>query len=156
MIDFSVRIQHARTYLEFLRRTNNQTWPALYDQYCSDLLSLPESVVLVHPSWLNDRPTPSRVERSFRLAYTSLQRCEAHEIWGYECTLDGPINQDHYFPYRLGGPTLPANALFLCKEHNESKAGDIHLHNWTPEAFTWLSPMIEEVRVALQRNGLYE
>lgn len=154
MVDFSIRVEHARAYLEFLQRSTSHSWLDLYNRHQAGLLSLPQSVVLVHPSWLDAQKTPSREKRSFNLTFTSLQRCEAEKIWGYECTFESPIHQDHYFPYSLGGPTLPANALFLCKLHNDSKAGDIHLLNWTPETFTWLSPMIQEVRVALQRMGI--
>jgi hypothetical protein len=77
-------------------------------------------------------------------------RCDAHLLWGYECTFPrGETEADHLFPRWLGGPTEPTNRLVLCKTHNRSKAGDIHLYPWEDDLPEWLLPRIGKIGAAL-------
>ena len=56
------------------------------------------------------------------------------------------MHVDHRFPYALGGPSDPSNAIFLCREHNLLKGHDVHLNKWVPEEFLWLDSLIDEVK----------
>lgn len=58
------------------------------------------------------------------------------------------MHVDHRFPFALGGPTIPENALFLCREHNMLKGHDVHLNAWNESEFTWLDFVVSAVEAS--------
>ena len=81
-------------------------------------------------------------------------KCRSMLLWGYECPFED-INQlaaDHCFPYSLGGPTLATNKIYLCKWHNQIKAGDIHIFPWELGEPQWLLPMIDRIKRLLSHD----
>lgn len=68
--------------------------------------------------------------------------CDSSLLWGYECGLNAEIQQDHLFPYSLGGPTLQTNRIFLCSYHNMVKSSDIHCYPWE-SIDQWTRPWLE-------------
>jgi hypothetical protein len=146
-VDFLSRIQSAETYFRYLAAVRYGNWASVYKRYVGGELSLPESAVLVHPMWRDQiaRDTPNRRQRSYAVPPPAYSTCAASTVWGYTCPMGGALQTDHRFPWALGGPTSPDNAVYLCSDHNLMKGHDVHLIEWTPENFEWLHDEIEEV-----------
>lgn len=150
----SKRLDRAREYVEFLAETtrNNSDWLELLNLFEKGRLSLPQSLVLIHPLWYVDSnrrgPCPVRGPRSFDLIQTPAAYCQAHLYWGYECvdSCEEGLVRDHYFPYNLGGPTSSENMRWLCSTHNEMKGSDVHVLDLTQENFSWLERAILTVK----------
>lgn len=53
------------------------------------------------------------------------------------------------FPFALGGPTRPDNALILCRVHNRLKGHDVHLLPWESHEFRWLGEQVSKVAARL-------
>lgn len=155
MINLDLRAQFGRKYLDFLTRSRRHTWFELRRKWQE--LDLWEQIVLIHPDWLRDAGVEqSRIEelqgpRAFSRRHSSA-RCASSRIWGYQCDSDSRLEVDHLWPYALGGPTLPGNAVPLCRDHNALKGVDIHAYPWeeTPAASSlWLAPQIAKIAYAL-------
>lgn len=101
--------------------------------------------------WALGTPTPFRAKRTFSFVAAKQDLCASEELWGYACPFDGPMHVDHLFPYGLGGPTHPANAVYLCRDHNLAKGHDVHLHPWTVNWFTWLAAEINATHTLVVR-----
>jgi hypothetical protein len=82
--------------------------------------------------------------------------CEAERIWGYRCDLplEYARQQDHLFPYALGGPTEARNRLTLCSWHNQVKFVDIHLFPWEEGEPLWLDPLLDRLHAYRDSRGL--
>lgn len=142
----SRRIAAAHDYFVFLLRTMSEPWDALFARYRSGALSLVEAVTLVHPNRIpEDRVTPGRCTRTFTAAIPNYEWCHSEELWGYECPFAPVLEIDHLFPWALGGPTYPENAVYLCRDHNRAKGHDLHLIPWDEQSFSWLPRAINEV-----------
>ena len=130
----SERIEQGERYFLALEEYRDRAWREILAEYRCGRLSLPQSMVLVHPDFYAEREAEVgmsiRGPRSF--ATTAGQYaagCMADRIWLLACALRSrsAVQADHLFPYSLGGPTLAANQLFLCRAHNGAKGSDVHL-----------------------------
>ena len=147
--NFAERVERARRYFELLSQTIElDQWEDLSRRFDAGQLPDWESTVLIHPVWCEhlDQTTPSRSRRTFQFVASKVQRCESRRIWGYDCTSNDPLQIDHRFPFALGGPTVPENAIYLCRLHNQIKGHDVHLNRWEPDEFSWLPTEIAAVR----------
>ena len=147
------RIERGEEYLLALEEFRNCEWSEILVDYYEGRLALPQALVLVHPTFYEDREAKIgqsiRGPRSFSTtAGRHVAACMADQIWLSVCLLESPevVHSDHLFPYSLGGPTLAANQLFLCPVHNRSKAGDIHLFPWERGEPTWLARQVGRIR----------
>ena len=150
------RHETARRYLETLERVLQQGWGNAVQKPELDNL---EKLALLHPEHLNSIDLPSHKnvaqlreqiqgKRGFGSQFLRT-KCESELIWGYKCPLNADIQQDHLFPYSLGGPTIGTNRILLCKYNNMVKTSDIHCFPW--EEFTircepWLDFQIKRMR----------
>ncbi|MFJ2520480.1 hypothetical protein ACIOWF_16030 [Cellulosimicrobium cellulans] len=147
------RITSAHRYFRCLRDAMETGWDRLYSRHHDGQSSTSESLVLVHPVWLEQsgRTTPSRAARGFQRRVPNFEVCASPVLWGYDCPNGTGLEVDHLFPYALGGPTVFTNALYLCGDHNRAKGHDVHLIPWEQtDRFSWLADEIESV-AALRR-----
>lgn len=153
-MDLRLRLESAETYFRYLSTVRLGDWESSYEQYVQGTLSIPQAAVLVHPMWREGfgRDTPRHSPRSFTSPPPSYEVCASETVWGYSCPLETQLQTDHRFPWGLGGPTTPSNAVYLCKDHNLMKGHDVHLLSWTDENFAWLHDEIEEVRNLITGN----
>jgi hypothetical protein len=141
------RLDAARSYFSALREATSRDWSALWDRYQAGSLSDAEALALIHPVWLEgvSGSTPSRRRRTFGLVIPNYESCASSQIWGYACPFERRLEVDHLFPWGLGGPTRPENAVYLCQNHNRAKGHDVHLIPWErAETFAWLGDEIAE------------
>ena len=150
------RIEQGEEYLLALEEFQSWKWSEFLAVYRERKLALPQAMVLVHPTFYEDRETNAgesiRGPRSFSTtAGQYAAACMADQIWLSACPLESPedVHSDHLFPYSLGGPTLAQNQLFLCPVHNRSKANDIHLFPWERGEPSWLATQVERIRSLL-------
>ncbi|GAA4714039.1 hypothetical protein GCM10025782_08780 [Pedococcus ginsenosidimutans] len=151
-MDIRSRVDSAESYFRFLNTVRYRLWSDIYIEYVGGSLTLPESAVLVHPMWRDQliSETPCRRQRSFQNPPPAYESCAASTIWGYACPSATSLQTDHRFPWALGGPTSPGNAVYLCRDHNQMKGHDVHLIAWTVDNFAWLHDEVEEVRRLLR------
>jgi 5-methylcytosine-specific restriction endonuclease McrA len=110
---------------------------------CSTL-SIEEQLALINPSCF-ERIEPQRRaskaqetiqgRKSFPPASTMIA-CQRFERYGSHC-YQRAAEQDHFFPYKYGGPTLVANRIWLCRNCNSDKSASIqglelgqHIEGW--------------------------
>jgi hypothetical protein len=156
-MDILSRIDSAQVYFRYLARVQFLEWGDIYSDYLAGGLILPEAAVLIPPRWRShlEGETRSRRQRAFTTPPPAYASCAAHSVWGYACPMvNCALQTDHRFPWALGGPTRPENAVYLCHEHNLMKGHDVHLIEWTPNEFSWLRDEIEEVRYLLATKPL--
>ena len=159
----TVRTKSASDYLKALDKSLQQGW---LKSFRGGAHTIFEQLALLHPEHLEELGLPSHWTvqsiqqsiqgvRSFASPVLN-SACDAHLIWGYECELSGDIQQDHLFPYSLGGPTVARNRVFLCKYHNMVKSSDIHCYPWESVdkwAKPWLAGQI--LRLHTEFFGVY-
>ena len=142
------RYVSASNYLLSLEESLNKGWEQYYRENPEASHS---KLALLHPDHIKelDLPahlTPEKIQVSIqgRRAFSSgvSGKCQSSLLWGYECELNGDIEQDHLFPYSLGGPTLGNNRVLLCRYHNMVKASDIHCFPWESSNH-WISPWVD-------------
>jgi len=115
------RIESARQYFQFLMGSSSVAWTDLEVGYRAGQLSLQQAATLVHPRWLPDGlVTSGRSVRAFGGQIPNYERCHSQELWGYDCAFERTLETDHLFPWSLGGPTHPENAVYLCANHNRA------------------------------------
>ena len=146
------RIEQGEEYLLALEEFRNWEWSEILAVYRKRRLTLPQAMVLVHPTFYEDREANVGLSilgpRSFPVsAGQHVAGCMSDQIWLSACELKNPeaVHSDHLFPYSLGGPTVAENQLFLCPVHNRSKAGDIHLFPWERGEPSWLAIQVERI-----------
>jgi hypothetical protein len=137
-------------YLRALEASCKLGWAAAFNAL-SEHSTLYQRLALLHPQHIADSSMPTHltldgVQRSLqgpRAFGASLggQSCQSSLLWGYECPLNAEIQQDHLFPYSLGGPTLPLNRIYLCRYHNMVKTSDVHSFPWEHED-KWIAPWL--------------
>jgi len=158
-MELSTRASLGRKYLESLDQCRSQDWFGIRSQWES--LQIWERLVLIHPDWLRDAGlTPIEIEEVLGPRAFTVGRpggpCASLRIWGYECAGRSKIEADHLWPYALGGPTAPGNAIALCRDHNYLKGVDIHAYPWEedPAACSlWLENQVAKVAFALGERG---
>ncbi len=149
-VDFQYRVKCGESYFNELDKVLSHDW---IDSYSVDR-SIFTKLALIHPENLHalDLTEQQLLEingpRNFKKS-TFHRECQSDLIWGYKCLSTECLQQDHLFPYSLGGATNTKNRIFLCKNHNSIKGHDIHLYPW--EFFdrytdTWLHKKIELIR----------
>ena len=91
-------------------------------------------LALVHPNNYEGKLKKAQIDKELRTFFvndrfdtSTLQRtskCEIGVILGMdlECPHLKPIQQDHHWPFSLGGPTLRENRIHLCQECNTAKS----------------------------------
>lgn len=150
-VDFAARVERARGYFERLRAALDGTWDEAHARALDSDDPVLDSLVLIHPAWLDGlhQGLPDvRGRRDFTFSAEG-EVCQAPLIWGYSC--DGTVMEiDHMFPYGLGGPNRPDNGLILCREHNRVKGHDVHLLPWDSYGFLWLEEQVTKVRQRLE------
>lgn len=163
MIDFHYRIECAKEYLLKLEISLESDWTKLYSRAMkeNDLIM---KLALIHPehfvnAGIDEKQYKEIVQgkRSFGPNFRT-SNCESELIWGYSCNLNDDIEQDHLFPYSLGGKTIPANRVFLCKYHNQVKSSDIHNFPWEnlrERVEPWLDEQLGKASFFLGENKVY-
>jgi hypothetical protein len=120
-----------------------------------------EALVLAHAEWyaeleIEGLPSSVRGPRTFGPVLRDAQ-CQAESVWGYPCPFPaGRCQIDHLFPYSLGGPTVPENAVWLCGFHNGTKGAEFHMLDLARVSARWLPDIvarIERVRGDARRLG---
>jgi hypothetical protein len=151
----TARTKSAADYLKALESSLRQGWLKSFNGGAKTIF---EQLALLHPEHLAELDLPShrnveslqRLLQGARAFATPLggNCCQSRLLWGYNCELNGEIQQDHLFPYSLGGPTLAQNRVFLCKYHNMVKSSDIHCYPWEAVdewAKPWLTAQINRL-----------
>jgi len=152
-----VRYTAALKYLQALEKSLKKGWRLSYQGERDTVYS---KVALLHPYHLKDIDLPEHLTiESIQHSVQGARKfgpkvgnstCQSSMLWGYECKLGGDIQQDHLFPYSLGGPSLGTNRIYLCHYHNMVKGSDIHCFPWESTEMwiePWLDSMIEKLRV---------
>jgi hypothetical protein len=131
------RINSAYCYLKELERSTKVGWLEYFNSEAKTAFS---KLALLHPDHLHNLDLPPHrniesIQRSIQGPRTFSSSiygcvCQSTLVWEYACELTGAIQQDHLFPYSLGGPTLGANRIYLCQYHNMVKSSDIHCYPW--------------------------
>lgn len=142
----TLRLRHdcVVSYLADFALALERDW---FDMAASPDLTLPRALLLCHRMWLRDEADVDR-----RLGLGSFPRtrttgqCQATVLWGYECHLEFPLQQDHLFPAALGGPAVNTNHVWLCSLHNGWKGADLTAYPWERGWPDWLSPQLERMR----------
>lgn len=157
LTEHSIQPNHAEAYLLSLQTVLSQNW---LDTYQKKELDIYEKLSLLHPDHIDSLDLPysqkkSEIQslvqgpRQFKPHHIK-QSCDSRKLWGYSCKLDQPLEQDHLFPYSLGGPTISTNRIFLCKYHNMVKSCDIHILPWN-DINNWIPLWVDN-----QLNKLYK
>lgn len=148
-IDFASRVNETRSYFETLSSALAGSWGEAFEEYLGSQRNVIRGLILIHPSWLEDRQEGlPDVRGPRRFSSGPGPQCQSLVLWGYPCT-GSPMEIDHMFPYGLGGPTRADNGLTLCREHNRLKGHDIHLLPWESFNFPWLDDSIDKVHARL-------
>lgn len=145
----SERYESTKKYLLSLEKSLMLGWLNFYNNHSN---SISDKLALIHPDHyeeidLDDHLANGAAQkkmqgnRSFPILKTP-EKCQSNLLWNYNCHLDGAIEQDHLFPYSLGGPTIPRNKIFLCRYHNMVKSSDIHCFPWEATD-QWITPWID-------------
>ncbi len=150
------KFQAAEKYLLVLKTTLEVGWVKYYEK--GELTHL-EELALLHPEHLYSVDLPEYANKDTiqndiqgaRRFGANIQGegCMASLLWGYKCTLGGNLQQDHLFPYSLGGPTIGTNRIWLCHYHNMVKTCDIHCFPWREldkYCVPWLADQLEKMR----------
>jgi hypothetical protein len=143
------RIRIGAEYLAALANPIATEWQSGYEKYLSGTLSLPETLTLLHGQWWS-HGAHHRIQgrrRYTEAASRTADRCRADLIWGYQCGLrtEGHPEYDHVFPYSLGGPTIAANRIPLCRIHNAVKGADVHLFPWEAGEPAWVADQLKRI-----------
>lgn len=144
------RFEEAAEYHRALANADDLDWDTRLARHRQGDLPFTESLVLIHPNWyrhLEDEgsSTSVRGRRAFRLS-SRRGECDSQRCWGYRCPHHhADIQVDHFFPYALGGPTEPENALWLCSTHNAGKGGDIHVVPLRAATERWFPTVLEKI-----------
>lgn len=143
-----LRIRRGAEFLAAVAEPAWGDWPSGYARYRADELSLIEAMSLAHPRWRPPEVSADEIQGPRQFEADPLLEglpCEAARIWGYRCDLPSSHyvrQQDHLFPYAMGGPTEAANRLILCAWHNQLKFVDVHLFPWEEVEPDWLRPLL--------------
>lgn len=150
------RYQTARKFLVTLESTLKLGWQKSAGR---PELGFLEKLALLHPEHFNSLDLPNHTNT--KTLQTSIQGnrrfasqqsnvlCQSMLIWGYECPIETDLQQDHLFPYSLGGPTVGTNRIWLCRYHNMVKTSDIHCFPWEEleqRCGPWLDNQIDKMR----------
>lgn len=145
------RAEWGHRYTRALSLMEQTTWFELMEIYKAGDLGDVESLVLIHPEWYDgarQRPQncPIRGGATFGLLPTKGQICQSDFIWGYSCPLTSrDLHCDHVFPWSLGGPTVPENAVWLCESHNRAKGADWHLTAAPISGLRWFTETLQRI-----------
>jgi hypothetical protein len=151
------RAETAHAYLTALSAMRAERWTDLFASWSS--LAIHERLVLVHPDWIRDAGGGQQEvleiqgPRGFRIN-NGPQPCSSSRLWGYGCPLESPCQYDHLWPYALGGPTKPGNAVPLCRHHNALKGVDIHAYPWEEVPFPgglWIDNQVALMAALLRK-----
>ncbi len=147
------RITSAHRYFSYRAKTGHKQWSEDILDGSALLLDVPERMVYLDPSYWPDKWNKEELlgKRTFAMSMSSIKpACQSKLIWGYSCPFYGQdsIQIDHLFPYSLGGPTIPTNALYLCRRHNLGKSADVHLIPWEM-GFSWADGIIRNLAMKL-------
>lgn len=153
------RIQSGAEFLASVANPEWGDWPAGFARYRDGELSLVAALSLAHPRWRPPQISQEEIQGQRRFEAAPLLEgapCEAERIWGYSCALarTDPRQQDHLFPYGMGGPTEARNRLTLCALHNQAKFVDVHLFPWEEGEPEWLGPQLDRLHAHRQSRGL--
>lgn len=145
--------QRGELYARALAQMSTQRWLDLDEQCSIDGYKSSASLILLHPEWyggnsLMANRCPVRGDRRYAMLYPPAgTACGSLELWGYHCPLSGHrLQPDHRFPFALGGPTTPTNAIWLCAPHNAAKSADWHLEDRQPADIPWFLPTLDVIR----------
>jgi hypothetical protein len=156
------RIKQGCEYLKLLDKALFErgywNWTDKYKVFCSRSLAQLEKYILIHPYFYQDFGESFNPRGSRDFSSESDQQyaeCVSERFWGYDCFLrkGSTCESDHVFPYSYGGPTVPGNKKFLCKEHNKFKSNDVHLYPWEEPEPNWLSELIHRIAEKKRQSG---
>jgi 5-methylcytosine-specific restriction endonuclease McrA len=154
-----VQATWGRQYASSLASIERRNWFELKREYDAGELDEIESLILIHPEWYRtNRGRPSDCEVRGRATFGLIpgkgQRCQSDFIWGYECPfVSSNIHCDHLFPWSLGGPTVPENAIWLCDRHNQAKGSDWHLTVSPVRRLQWFDRTLQNVNTLVQKSA---
>jgi hypothetical protein len=115
-------------------------WKRNYQEVVEQGLSvenLPLALALIHPDFrINWQGESFSIPDGRFNDITNNENCQSFKVLGYECPwnkdveIRGNLENDHYWPASLGGPTDNHNRLPLCRIHNEAKSNAISNYDW--------------------------
>lgn len=143
-------VDWGREYADALQSTESSSWRELRHQFESGQLGQIAALVLIHPNWYANSECVAecsvRGKRRFNFNSTGGKPCQSQAIWGYPCPFESdPIHLDHLFPWSLGGPTDPSNAIWLCRRHNSAKGSDWHLSVQPVGSLNWFNSTLSKL-----------
>lgn len=154
----NIRTDSTIEYLKALEKSFQVGWS---ETFTIGEKTVFEKLALLHPLHIKELDLPShqsveKIQESFQgprrfskpLGGNS---CQSALLWGYDCELKGELQQDHLFPYSLGGPTFQTNRIFLCNYHNMVKSSDIHCYPWD-SIDSWTEPWLDSQIDRLNRE----
>lgn len=154
------RYKSAEEYLRVLEASLRIGWQASYEAAKTGAIC--QRLALLHPDHYSELNLPASrtvetLQRSIQgprtfAAYSQPGTCQSPLVWGYQCELGGDKQQDHLFPYSLGGPSIPTNRIYLCRYHNMVKTADVHCYPWEDLerwALPWLDQQIRRMRIEI-------
>jgi len=119
-------------------------WLESYHTFASGEMEIWEKFALLHPDHNSEHGESSirimawdklRGPNCFPPKGSPVVGCEAVIVWGYQCpNISENLEQDHLFPYSLGGITSDHNRIWLCRYHNMLKGNDVHCYPWEEAA----------------------
>lgn len=152
------RLVRGESYALALAQMPTESWTEADKRLAADGYRSPASMILLHPEWYGGassagRTCPVRGDRRYSMLYPPAGTvCGSSDLWGYPCPIVGrPLQPDHRFPFALGGPTVPTNAIWLCDLHNAAKSADWHLEVRSPSDIPWFVPTVDVIRQVLRR-----
>ncbi len=141
-------------YLKAVEESLQLGWSEFYSLGRTEVS---DKLALIHPDHFSSLDLPKgisidliqrKIQGLRKFPHTSPRICRSDLIWGYRCEFSGDFQQDHLFPYSLGGPTLASNRVHLCRYHNMVKSSDIHCYPWESTlqyVNPWLDIQIERI-----------
>lgn len=154
--EIGYRISEARTYLLTLEEVSTtRAWFQHYERFQKAMLSVGEAFALIHPRHFEDAEHSQKElqgPRAFsRPVSTCAHTCSSKLLWGYLCPISSEASDvDHLWPYSLGGPTQPGNAVYLCKHHNQLKGADIHFYPFEEGLPNWFKKHVNRIAVIMR------
>ena len=153
-----------RYLLNERRETREIRWLELYNQIQQeDIEQIGVLLALVHPHNYEERLRKAVLNKELRTYFvknrfdeSTLQltsKCSIGNILGIdglECPYIRQIQQDHFWPYSLGGPTVKENRIHLCQECNGAKSNSPFLFK-SEETPRWLKKKLELIWLLFTR-----
>ena len=144
------------------RSTREIRWLELFDVIdVNNSENLSKLLALVHPHNYDDKLKRVHIDEELKKYFVNdrfdnstllrTSKCQIGyilDIHSLECPHKKSIQQDHHWPFSLGGPTLRENRVHLCQECNVAKSNSpfFFKHQGVPN---WLKQKLQLIRQLL-------